>query len=176
MEWEKFVDWLASQWPALVSLGVAAFAAWQAHKAIVVTRAYKDPVFVMECAPMHLADAPMLEEPRGIEMFLVNKGDSFARDVRWSANFDPYGIKVSPQEWPHIEGKGGRVRVMTPFTVSSMVGMPILEDLLRRKDDAAYATVAFTSQSGHKVRQKVLLPNPYDFRLPQPVTADDAQS
>lgn len=167
MDWGAVLAWIANQGLALLATAAAAAAAAASYKAIKVTRAYQDPVFVMGCIPLTIDAAPAPGAPiQHISMTLINKGTSFARNVRWSANFDPFGISVKPQEWPHIEA-GGQVSFYTGFTVHMASNLPVLEDLLARKDDAAYATVTFTSQSGHAITQKVLLPDPRDYPLPE---------
>lgn len=164
MDWTtRVAEWLANQG---LALAVAAVAAWVSHRAIKVTRAYQDPLFVMECEPKDIPAAPMGEPDRPVYMYLVNKGNSSARDVRWVANFDPYGIQVRPQEWPLIE-KGARVYVQTPFMASSM-RMPVLWQLLHSENAAAYATISYKTQSGERREEQVLLPDPREsFTAPE---------
>lgn len=164
MDWTKVAEWIANQG---LALAVAAVAAWAALWAVKVTRAYQDPLFVMECEPRHIPAAPAGEPSQPVKMYLVNRGNSFAKDVQWVANYDPYGVAVPLQSWPLIEGKGGRVSVVTPFVAGSM-SMGVIGLLVSRKDGAAYATVTFVTQSGHTKTEQVLLPDPRHFSTDLP--------
>ncbi|WNM64526.1 hypothetical protein SEA_MIDNIGHTRAIN_39 [Arthrobacter phage MidnightRain] len=157
MDWAGFLQWITNQGLALI---VAGLAAWVSYKAIRVTRSYQDPVFVLECEPIYVEQHPGSDPEQDLQMVLVNKGNSFAKKVRLTANYDPFGIRSHPQKWELIEGGGGRVAFLSGFKVSSR-GFPILGDLVERDDEAAFFTVKFVSQSGHKLTQQVRIPSPY---------------
>lgn len=168
MDWAKLLEWTGNQG---LALAVGAIAAWISYRAIRVTRSYQDPVFVMECDPVDWQAYPLgggVQEQ--VPMVLINKGNSFAKDVTWSADFDPFHVHTQQQSWPLIEGNGGRVSVMSFFRADSQ-SAGVLGQLLNRTDGARECTVKFTSQAGHKITQKVNLPNPYEYYPSQTVQA-----
>lgn len=166
MDWGKLLEWVSGQGLALV---VGAIAVWVSYRAIRVTRAYQDPVFVMECDPV---DWQAYDWSNGVKeqvpLVLINKGNAFAKNVTWSADFDPFHLETQEQSWPLIEGNGGRVSVMSLFKADNM-SAGTLSTLVQRTDGARECTVTCTSQAGHKITQKVNLPNPYDYTPPRTV-------
>jgi hypothetical protein len=168
MDWGNLLEWTGNQGLALL---VAAIAVGVSYRAIKVTRAYQDPVFVMECEPRNWLD--VTGDAEGVIMYLVNKGNSFARDVRWSADYDPLNVATTDQTWAFIQGNGGKVHVEVPFRATWM-GSPVLGQLINRNDEASLCTVTFRSQAGHKVTQKVHWPNPYDFRPQEDASQENA--
>lgn len=168
MDWGKFVEWLSGNWPEITSNLIAAFAAYLALRAHKVTRSFQNPFFVLECEQMQLQQHPGVEPAEEVQLVLINRGNSFAKNVKWRANYDPFGIQSRPQTWEYIEGNGGKVTFLSGFKASSR-GFPLLGSLYSRDDKAAFCTVQFVSQSGHKVKQELRLPNPHAFRrdLPQ---------
>ncbi|AYN55814.1 hypothetical protein PP635_gp35 [Arthrobacter phage Auxilium] len=167
MDWAGFLQWITNQGLALV---VAAVAAWISYRAIRTTRAYQDPVFVMECEPVDWQAYPPGGIKEQVPMVLVNKGNSHAKDVTWSADFDPFHLHAPEQSWPLVEGNGGRVAVMSLFRADGH-GAGVLSSLVQRTDGARQCTVTCTSQAGHRFSQKVNLPNPYEYQAQPQTTA-----
>lgn len=172
MDWGKVIEWLGGQSLGALSLAVAGFAAWQSYQAIKVTRSYQDPVFVMECEPV---DWDAYQYGSGVSaqltLVLINKGNSFAKDVEWSADYDPFHLQIVKQAWPLIEGNGGRVQIPTSVKVDNMTAGE-LGAAVNRNDASRLCTIKFMSQSGHRVTQKVNLPNPHEYRLEHVPTSE----
>lgn len=126
------------------------------------TRAYKDPVFVMECVPMVLdRNASHTEQQDQVTFKLINKGDAFATDVQASAEFDPFGLQVHKMDWPFVERSGGHVLWTTQVGVT-----PASAGILSQVDmtsGANMCVINFRSQAGHECTQRIPLPNVFSF-------------
>lgn len=146
----------------VVSLVFSALALWMSIKNSRDTRAYKDPVFVLECEPMVLDPmAPLVEEQARVTFKLVNQGEAFARDVRIHAEFDPFGLHVPASAWPYVERSGGSVLWSTAVPVTKEAA-GVLSQVDAAKDQNMCLVVC-RSQAGHKVRQRIPLPDIYSF-------------
>lgn len=127
------------------------------------TRAYKDPVFVLECEPIVLDKAlDGSAEQTQVRMKLVNSGESFATDVSIVAEFDPYGLHVRPAEWALVPKDGGSVPWNTSVGVSDFGGAGVLQALDTAKGQNL-CTVKFRSQAGHKRKVRIPLPDVFSF-------------
>lgn len=80
MDWGKLLELVSGQGLALV---VGAIAVWVSYRAIRVTRANQDPVFVMECDPV---DWQAYDWSNGVKeqvpLVLINKGNGSPRTSR----------------------------------------------------------------------------------------------
>ncbi|MHA7176175.1 hypothetical protein ACX80D_05925 [Arthrobacter sp. Sr24] len=127
------------------------------------TRAYKDPVFVLECEAIVLDKAvDGSAEQAQVCMKLVNSGESFATDVSIVAEFDPYGLHVRPAEWAFVPKDGGSVPWYTSVGVSDHGGAGVLQALDTSKGENL-CTVKFRSQAGHKREVRIPLPDVFAF-------------
>jgi len=157
---EVWVTWFG----VAVSI-VFSLLAWnQARAALRDTRAYKDAVFVLEWEPfeMDFSADPMANQGR-VTLKLINKGESFARDVELKANFDPYGLVIPIGRWSHIAGGGASVLHPTLVDVTSHAALGLPSPNLTGGENLC--SVAFTSQAGHRSTQLVPFPYPHQFAI-----------
>lgn len=151
----------AAFFAAAVSLVVSIFSIRQSRLAQRDTRSYKDAVFVLEPLPFELRpNLPHDQLQAQVAFRLVNKGESFATDVRAKGDFDPFGLHLPIMKWHHIAGGGGAVEWQTGEPITSMSSGVF--DRLQSGSDAALCTVEFISQAGQARVQQIPIPRVYD--------------